>query len=103
MKRRVLLVLAIIAAVASATAIYWSSLQTVQKEKGILEGQVTIGPICPVERPDMPCKLSPETYAARKILVFKQGSKVAAVDIDSDGSYSIELEVGTYTIDINKT
>ena len=103
MKRRVLLFLATMAVVAAATAIYWSPSQTVQKEKGILEGQVTIGPICPVERPDMPCKPSPETYAARKILVFKQGSKVAAVDINSDGSYSIELEVGTYTIDINKT
>ncbi len=102
MNQRVLLFLAIIGVVTVAV-VYWPSLQTAQKEKGTIEGQVTIGPICPVERPDMPCKPSPETYAARKILVFKQGSRIAAVDINSDGFYHIELEEGTYTVDINKT
>ena len=70
--------------------------------KGTLEGQVSIGPICPVERPDNPCKPSPEAYAARKMIVSKGGAKVATVDIDSNGHYSVQLDAGTYTIDINR-
>lgn len=36
---------------------------------GIIEGQVSIGPICPVERPGVTCVPSPEAYAAQKVVV----------------------------------
>jgi hypothetical protein len=74
-------------------------------EPGILEGQVTIGPISPVERPGEPQPIPPEVYQARKVMVYDQSGKklVAEVDLSSQGYYRVELRPGTYTIDINRT
>jgi len=72
--------------------------------KGTLQGQVTIGPICPVERPDRPCLPTPETYAARKVLVLSSdgANLVATVPLNQTGSYRVELDPGTYVVDINR-
>jgi hypothetical protein len=74
-------------------------------EPGILEGQVTIGPISPVERPGEPQPIPPEVYQARKVMVYDQSGKklVAEVDLSSQGYYRVELRPGIYTIDINRT
>jgi hypothetical protein len=75
------------------------------KELGTLEGQVTIGPLQPVQREGEPQPTpGPEVYAARKIVVFAGDGKtvVAQVDIDNSGHYSITLPAGTYVIDINR-
>jgi hypothetical protein len=71
-------------------------------QNGLLEGSADIGPICPVERPDQPCKVPPEAYEARKIMVYSGKKLVKQVDIDSTGHYKTELKPGTYTIDINR-
>ena len=73
-------------------------------QKGTLRGQVTIGPICPVERPDQPCLPTPETYAARKVLVRSGdgANPVATVSLNQTGYYRVELEPGTYVVDINR-
>lgn len=71
---------------------------------GILEGEVTIGPLTPVETPGEKPPVPPEVYAARKIMVYdEQGSRlVAQVDINGDGTYRVELLPGSYTVDINR-
>jgi hypothetical protein len=73
------------------------------KEFGTLEGEVTIGPLTPVQtigtQPPVPCQV----YEARKILVYDSGKTnlLQQVDIDCTGHYSAELQPGSYTVDIN--
>ena len=70
---------------------------------GILEGNVTIGPLCPVE----PCHVSPDVLAqafeARKIIVTPldpPGGSIT-VPIGPTGHYEATLPAGTYRVDIN--
>lgn len=71
---------------------------------GILQGNVTIGPITPVEKPGENPTVPPDVYEARKIMVYDENreSLVIQVDIDNQGNYKVELMPGTYTIDINR-
>jgi hypothetical protein len=71
--------------------------------KATLQGQVTIGPICPVERPDQPCLPTPETYAARKVVVLRPdgATVVTTVPLNQTGYYRVNLDPGTYVVDIN--
>jgi hypothetical protein len=73
-------------------------------ETGTLEGTVTIGPIWPVARSGDERPIPPEVYEARKVMVYdKNGSKlVKQVDLEYGGHYSVELEPGTYIVDINR-
>ena len=71
---------------------------------GTLSGNVTIGPLCPVE----PCTVTPErlasAYAARTIVVSGKGGKVIAEVVpDPQTGYSVELQPGTYSVDIRHT
>jgi len=68
---------------------------------GYLEGKITIGPICPVERypPDPNCQPSKETFDAWKVAVLKGGSEVAELDPAADGTYSLALPAGRYKVD----
>lgn len=66
---------------------------------GILTGQVSIGPNCPVEREGVACTPSPEAYAAREFIVLDSSQKeVARFHADANGSYTVTLSLGTYTI-----
>jgi hypothetical protein len=70
---------------------------------GVLQGSVSIGPICPVEQEGVPCPVPPEAYAARKIVVSdSRGRLVERVTIGSDGRYRVSLAPGTYRVDINR-
>lgn len=60
-----------------------------------IQGTVTIGPTCPVERIDSPCPPAP--YAA-KITVSSEGTVAATVTTGADGAFRIALAPGTYTI-----
>lgn len=77
----------------------------IQREKGVLQGNVTIGPLCPVE----PCRISPEkmekAYELRKILIYdaNRQSVLEEVNINKNGTYSIYLNPGKYVVDINRT
>ena len=73
-------------------------------EMGLLQGDVTIGPISPVERPGEKPPIPCEVYEARKIMVYDKSGRnlVKQVDIDCDGKYEVELEPGLYTVDINR-
>jgi hypothetical protein len=78
-------------------------------EKGLLQGNVLIGPITPVEQPGQEITLNCDVYALRKIMIYdKNGEKlIQQVDIDCDEKqqitrYRVELEPGTYMVDINR-
>jgi len=68
---------------------------------GTLTGNVTIGPLCPVE----PCTVTPDrltsVYAARTIVVSIPGAGVIAEAVpDPFTGYSFSLKPGTYVVDI---
>lgn len=76
---------------------------------GTLEGTVSIGPIWPVERPGENPPVSPEVFAARKIMVYdEQGKKlmetvaITQIGQSAEGHYSIQLKPGNYVVDINR-
>ena len=75
-------------------------------EKGVLEGRVTIGPICPVERfpPEPGCQPTEDTYKAWPIAVYESDgkAKVAQIWPGIDGAYSLELPAGEYIVDFEK-
>ena len=74
-------------------------------EFGVLEGQVTIGPLVPVMREgEDPPTPAPEVYAAREIVVYKKNgvTEFTRLGIDSTGRYQGELPAGIYVIDINR-
>lgn len=72
--------------------------------QGTIQGKVTIGPICPVERipPDPQCQPTPEMFAARKIFVYEPNKTtlVTTVTPDNKGSFSVILPAGNYYLDI---
>ncbi len=75
------------------------------EEFGILEGQVSIGPLVPVVREgEDPPTPAPEVYAALQIVVYTKNGKTefTRLEIDSTGRYQAELPVGIYVIDINR-
>ena len=75
------------------------------RHTGILEGQVSIGPLVPVLREgEDPPTPAPEVYAARQIVVYKKNglTEFTRLEIGPTGWYSGELPVGNYVVDINR-
>ena len=72
------------------------------RDAGFLEGKISIGPICPVEKdpPDPACLPTAETYKAYPVGVWTSGGrrKVAVLDPSPDGTYRSELDEGSYLI-----
>jgi hypothetical protein len=72
------------------------------REQGVLTGQVTVGPICPVEREGVPCVVPPEVYTSRSLEVVAappvRGALATAIALRGDGTFSVVLPVGTYTL-----
>lgn len=71
------------------------------QETGTLTGNVSIGPLCPVE----PCSIAPEriaaAYAARPITISApSGTLVTRFTADPVTGYSVSLSPGTYVVDI---
>ncbi len=69
---------------------------------GILDGIMTIGPICPVERIDNPCKPTPQMFAERKIAVYKSDPKILVKTLtpDANGRFSATLPAGVYYVEL---
>lgn len=63
-------------------------------ETGIA-GYVTLGPMCPVQRADVPCPDKP--YSAR-LSVWRGTEKVAETRSSESGSFKISVEPGTYRL-----
>lgn len=69
-------------------------------QMGVLEGKVTVGPICPVERVDQPCPVPEAAYTSREVVVYKtdETTEVARQHFTKDGNYKFELAPGIYII-----
>jgi hypothetical protein len=76
------------------------------KEKGLnpgwLEGTISIGPICPVEKipPDPACMPTAETYKAYPVTVFTSDREIKITQLNPslDGTFSTELPPGNYQV-----
>jgi hypothetical protein len=72
------------------------------REAGFLEGTVSIGPLCPVEKdpPDPDCLPTYETYKAYPVTIKTSNGrrKIAQLNPALDGSYKIELNPGNYLV-----
>lgn len=72
------------------------------QEVGYLEGKISIGPICPVEKdpPDPGCFPTAETYKAYPVAVWTSGGrrKITQINPALDGLYKTDLEPGNYLI-----
>ena len=71
-------------------------------EAGFLEGKISIGPICPVEKdpPDPDCLPTADTYKAYPVSVWTSDGrrKIMQISPELDGSYITDLEPGNYLI-----
>lgn len=61
-----------------------------------IEGKVTIGPQCPVQRADSPCPDSP--YEARIQVRDSSGKVVVTFISNADGTFRIDVAPGRYTL-----
>jgi len=72
------------------------------QEVGFLEGEISIGPLCPVEKdpPDPDCLPTYETYNAYPVTIWTSVGrrKITQVNPALDGSYKIELNPGHYLV-----
>ncbi len=75
-------------------------------EPGYLEGVISIGPICPVEKvpPDPACLPTAETYKAYPVSVFSSDGrrKILQLNPSLDGSFIAELAPGNYLVVLEK-
>jgi hypothetical protein len=60
-----------------------------------IEGQVSIGPVRPVERPGVP---NQRPYEARLTVLDAAGHEITSVDSDHDGKFHVALPPGTYIV-----
>ncbi len=71
-------------------------------DTGLLEGVISIGPLCPVETvpPDPACQPTAETYKAYPVGVYTSDGtkKIANILPELDGSYMVQLYPGTYKV-----
>ena|SRR3989338_2454671 len=76
--------------------------QTERIAAGYVSGHVDIGPICPVEREGMPCKIPPEAYSSREVIVYaSDGNSIKEKGkIGAEGNYKIALAPGKYFLQI---
>jgi hypothetical protein len=71
-------------------------------DTGLLEGVISIGPLCPVETvpPDPGCLPTAETYKAYPVSIWTSNGrkKIAQINPALDGSYKTELDPGNYLV-----
>lgn len=69
---------------------------------GYVTGHVDIGPFCPVEIVGEPCKVPPEAYSSREVIVYESNQTTINVKgkIDTNGNYKIALGPGKYYVQI---
>ncbi len=79
----------------TATAPVASATPAPTGESGI-DGSVTIGPTCPVQRIESPCPDRP--YEASITVLDAAGRKVAETRSDADGRFRVALPPGAYTL-----
>src|ERR1035437_5070574 len=94
----------VIFGIALLTGLFFMSAcdKRITQETGILEGVISIGPICPVETypPHPGCLPTAETYKTYPVSVWTTDGmrKIAHINPSLDGSYSIELAPENYLV-----
>lgn len=70
---------------------------------GYVAGSVTIGPFCPVERIDQPCKVPPEAFTSRSVIIYESNGTIVREKgrLDPKGNYKIAVGPGNYFIQID--
>lgn len=78
-----------------------------EREQGYLEGIISIGPLCPVERipPDPACLPTADTYKAYPVGVYTSDGqrKIVQLNPSLDGTFSNELPTGKYLVILEKS
>ena len=78
----------------------------IQQEQGLLEGTISIGPICPVESdpPRPECLPTAETYKAYPVTIWTSDGrrKITQLNPLPDGSFRAELDPGRYMVILEK-
>lgn len=93
----------IFAAIAFLLGLLFSGCERLSnQETGLLEGIISIGPICPVETdpPDPGCLPTAETYKAYPVSIWTSNGRreIARINPALDGSYKTELTPGNYLV-----
>jgi hypothetical protein len=74
----------------------------INQETGFLEGIISIGPICPVEKnpPNPGCLPTAETYKAYPVSIWTSNGmkEITQINPALDGSYKTELYPGNYLV-----
>ena len=75
-------------------------------KQGVLEGYISIGPLCPVETdpPDPGCLPTAETYKAWPVSIWTTDGKhkISLITPSLDGYFSLEMEPGSYLVKLDK-
>ena len=61
-----------------------------------LTGQVTLGPVCPVQQANNPCPDQP--YQATVVVLDSNRKQVTQFQTDAQGNFKINLAPGAYTL-----
>ena len=70
-----------------------------QAETGTLQGQVLIGPVCPLARPNPPPGCEDQPYQATVSVQTPDGAQeLCRFDTDEQGQFSIDLAAGDYLL-----
>jgi hypothetical protein len=72
------------------------------KTTATLTGKVTISPVYPHERVGVSNEAPEDVYKAHKVVVYKEDAKTVVKEqqLDGKGNYKVELDPGTYMIDV---
>lgn len=100
-KRRTIFVAVFVAILLFGLATFVYTSWAFPRNPGTIEGTVGVGPICPIERIDIPCLPSSATYQAVTITVKSKSLPFLQKTTHSDGTghFQIEVAPGTYTVD----
>mgnify|MGYP001612309407 FL=1 len=69
---------------------------------GYVAGRVTVGPVCPAENPNNPCKIPADLYTSREAILYMsdQVTVKEKVKLDADGNYRFTANPGNYFVQI---
>lgn len=68
------------------------------ENQGIISGKISIGPLCPVE----PCQNSVNPYLNKEIILTPRSGNSTTIKLNSDGSFSSQLDPGKYSLNLNE-
>jgi len=70
--------------------------QVQQGKQGMIEGQVTLSPTCPVQKPGIDCT---KPYQSAIAVLDSQNHLIAQIQTDVAGRFQLLLNPGTYTLE----